>query len=242
MLILAIDTSAKVVSAAVCEWDGRGIARYSLASLNNGLTHSETLFPLIDAALGGFGKSIGDVELFAVTAGPGSFTGVRIGVSAVKGLAFDGRPVAAVSALEALAQNLGAEGVVCPLMDARRQAFYCAFFERKGGVLRRLTPDRALSLEELSAEAEGYGKVQVCGDGAELFASLYAGSAEVVRPSLCERDQNALSVALCGALLYGRGEACTADSLPVFYLRKPQAEREREARLKKERGIRSEEA
>jgi len=135
MLILAIDVAAVTASAAVCEWDGKDIKRFSLSSVNNGLTHSETLFPLIDNALGVFGKTIKDVELFAVSAGPGSFTGVRIGVSAVKGLAFDGRPVAAVSTLEALAENVGAEGVICPLMDARRGVFYNALFKKNGGVL-----------------------------------------------------------------------------------------------------------
>lgn len=234
MLILAIDTAAVTASVAVCEWDGRDIKKFSLSCVNNGLTHSETLFPLIDNALGVFGKAVKDVELFAVSAGPGSFTGVRIGVSAVKGLAFDGRPVAEVSTLEALAENIGAEGVICPLMDARRGVFYNALFKKSGGVLERLTPDRAISAEELSAELSAYGTAHICGDGAYLFESLYTGTAAIVNPPLCGRYQNALSVALCGAKQYEAGKTVTASGLSTIYLRKPQAEREREEKLKKE--------
>ena len=234
MLILAIDTTAVTASAAVCEWDGKDIKRFSLSSVNNGLTHSETLFSLIDNALKVFGKSVKDVELFAVSAGPGSFTGVRIGVSAVKGLAFDGRAVAAVSTLEALAENVGAEGVICPLMDARRGVFYNALFKRTEGVLERLTPDRAISAEELSAELAEHGTAYICGDGAYLFDSLHSGTAKLVNPALGSRYQNALSVALCGAKQYMAGETVNASSLSTIYLRKPQAEREREEKLKKE--------
>lgn len=234
MLILAIDTSALTATAAVCEWDGNEIKRFSLASVNNGLTHSETLFPLIDNALSTFGKTVKDVGLFAVSAGPGSFTGVRIGVSAVKGLAFDGRPVASVSTLEALAENIGADGVICPLMDARRGVFYNALFKKSDGVLERLTPDRAVDAASLSEELAAYGDVYICGDGAALYESLHAGTAKLIKPSLCGRYQNALSVAVCGARQYAAGETVTAKGLSTIYLRKPQAEREREERLKKE--------
>ena len=234
MLILAIDTSAVTASAAVCEWDGNDIKKFSVSTVNNGLTHSETLFPLIDNALSTFGKTIKDVGLFAVSAGPGSFTGVRIGVSAVKGLAFDGRPVASVSTLEALAENVGADGVICPLMDARRGVFYNALFKREGGVLKRLTPDRAIDAEALSAELAQYGTAYICGDGAALYESLHSGDAVLVKPSLCSRYQNALSVAVCGARQYAAGTSLTAANLSTIYLRKPQAEREREERLKKE--------
>lgn len=237
MLILAIDTTAVTASAAAAIYENGEIKKYSVSTVNNGLTHSETLFPLIDNALTSLGKTAKDVELFAVSAGPGSFTGVRIGVSAVKGLAFDGRPVAAVSALEALAENIGAEGVICPLMDARRGVFYNALFKREGGVLTRLTEDRAVSADELSAEAEHYGSIHICGDGAALYATMHKGEGSVVNPSLGERYQNALSVAVCGARLWEKGETVTASQLSPIYLRKPQAEREREERLKKEKEV-----
>ncbi|MBR6594718.1 MAG: tRNA (adenosine(37)-N6)-threonylcarbamoyltransferase complex dimerization subunit type 1 TsaB [Clostridia bacterium] len=237
MLILAVDTTALTASAAAALYEDGKIKKFSLATVNNGLTHSELLFPLIDNALSTFGKSVKDVELFAVTAGPGSFTGVRIGVSAVKGLAFDGRPVASVSTLEALAENISAEGVICPLMDARRGVFYNAMFRREGGVLTRLTEDRAVSAEELSAEIARYGEVWLCGDGAELYSTLHSGEGKVWLSSLCGRYQNALSVAVCAARLWERGETVDAACLSPIYLRKPQAEREREERLKKENQI-----
>lgn len=234
MLILAIDTSAVTATAAVCEWDGTDIKRFSLSSVNNGLTHSETLFPLIDNALKSFGKSISDVDLFAVSAGPGSFTGVRIGVSAIKGLAFDGRPVASVSTLEALAENVGAEGIICPLMDARRGVFYNALFKKSGGVLQRLTEDRAIDAQSLSAQLAEYGTAYICGDGAALYEGMHTGAAKLVPPALCGRYQNGLSVAVCAAKQYEQGNTVTAASLSTIYLRKPQAEREREERLKAE--------
>lgn len=237
MLILAIDTSALTATAAVCEYNGGDIKKYSLCSVNNGLTHSETLFPLIDNAVKSFGKTVNDVDLFAVSAGPGSFTGVRIGVSAVKGLAFDGRAVAAVSTLEALAENVGANGVICPLMDARRGVFYNALFKRENGVLTRLTEDRAIDAKTLSEEAEEYGEIYICGDGADLYATMHRGSARLFKSALCAAYQNALSVAVCAARQYEKGETVTAESLPTIYLRKPQAEREREERLKKENRI-----
>ncbi len=234
MLILAIDTAALTASVAVCECSHGEITKYSLASVNNGLTHSETLFPLIDNTLKTSGKTIKDIGLFAVSVGPGSFTGVRIGVSAVKGLAFDGRPVAAVSTLEALAQNIVAEGVICPLMDARRGVFYNALFKWEDGELIRITADRVIDAAALSAEIERYGKAYICGDGAALYKTMHQGTGEIVMPTLCTAQQNALSVAVCAAQRYYN--ACplnTAEDLAVFYLRKPQAEREREERLGK---------
>ena len=234
MLILAIDTSAVTATAAAAIYEGGQVKKYALTTIHSGLTHSETLFPLIDGVLKGLGKTVNDVELFAVAAGPGSFTGVRIGVSAVKGLAFDGRPVASVSALEALAENIGAEGIICPLMDARRGVFYNALFRRENGSLTRLTSDRAISAEELSLEIEKLDKVYLCGDGAALYQSLHSGSGVAVSPALCERYQNALSVAVCAAKQLEKGEIIDAQALAPIYLRKPQAEREREERLKKE--------
>lgn len=234
MLILAIDTSAVTATAAAAIYEGGEIKKYALTTVHSGLTHSETLFPLIDNVLKSLGKTVAEVNLFAVAAGPGSFTGVRIGVSAVKGLAFDGRPVASVSALEALAENIGAEGVICPLMDARRGVFYNALFKRENGVLTRLTEDRAVSAEELSAEIGEIGKVYLCGDGAALYQSLHSGNGIAVPPTISERYQNALSVAVCAAKQWEQGQTTNAQTLAPVYLRKPQAEREREERLKKE--------
>lgn len=235
MLILAIDTTAVTASAAAAIYENGNIQKHSVLTVNNALTHSETLFPIIDSVLSVLGKKVGDVGLYAVAAGPGSFTGVRIGVSAVKGLAFCGTPVAAVSTLEALAENVGAEGIICPLMDARRGVFYNALFRRENGVLVRLTEDRAVSAEQLSAEAERYGVFHICGDGAAPYAALHVGAGKLVQPTLTERYQNALSVAVCGAHAWEAGNALTAAQVLPIYLRKPQAEREREERLEKEK-------
>lgn len=230
MLILAIDTTALAASAAVAEFDGKDLKSYSLFSVKNALTHSETLFPMIDGALEAYGKTIGDIGLFAVSVGPGSFTGVRIGVAAIKGLAFQGAPCAPVSTLEALAENIGADGLICPLMDARRGVFYNALFLREGGVLKRLTEDRAISLDELCPEIAGAERIYICGDGAALFSKSYTGEVKVIFPSDAERDQNALSVAKCAAKLSVEGKTVSGAELAPVYLRKAQAEREREER------------
>ncbi len=234
MLILAIDTTAVAASAAVCEYKDGKITASSLMTVNTGLTHSETLLPIINNVLSCYGKSVNDVDVFAVSVGPGSFTGVRIGVSAIKGLAFDGRAVAAVSSLESLAENIGANGIICPLMDARRGVFYNAVFERRNGVLTRLTEDRAISGDELAEELKSYDTVYICGDGAELFAKTKKDNVNICAPSPAERTQNALSVALCAGKMADRGELASAATVAPLYLRKPQAEREREERLAKE--------
>ncbi len=234
MLILAIDTTATTATAAAADYNGGKIGANALMTVNTGLTHSESLLPLVDSALSAFGKTIADVGLFAVSVGPGSFTGVRIGVSAIKGLAFDGRPIAAVSTLEALAENIGADGIICPLMDARRGVFYNALFRRENGKLIRLTEDRAISAEELSAELLEAGNVHTCGDGALLFEKLKAEGIATCVPSYAERYQNGLSVALCAGRMHDEGRLTTAAAVAPLYLRKPQAEREREERIAKE--------
>lgn len=234
MLILAIDTTALTASVAVAEFEGEALKSHSVFSVKNTLTHSETLFPMIDSALKIYGKTVNEVELFAVSAGPGSFTGVRIGVAAIKGLAFQGKPCAAVSTLEALAENIGGDGLICPLMDARRGVFYNALFMRRDGVLERLTPDRPIGIDELSAELSAFEEVKICGDGTELFLKTYCGAAKVTAPSPAEKDQNALSVAKCAAKAFAQGETVSAAELKPIYLRKAQAEREREERLAKQ--------
>lgn len=170
-----------------------------------------------------------EVGLFAVSAGPGSFTGVRIGVSLVKGLAFaGGTPCAAVSPLEALAKAHEAfPGVVCAVMDARRGQYYNALFQNG----ERLCSDRAIDTDALLAEL-GSGPVLVCGDGAALLCERARRENLRLAPE-SSREQNALSVALCGYRRWSLGYAVTPDALSPVYLRKPQAEREREERMNK---------
>ncbi|MBP3583767.1 MAG: tRNA (adenosine(37)-N6)-threonylcarbamoyltransferase complex dimerization subunit type 1 TsaB, partial [Clostridia bacterium] len=165
MKILALDTTAKVASVAVLE-DGRALAEYSV---DNGLTQSELILPMAEDILKKLKLDFSDIELYAVTTGPGSFTGVRIGVSLVKGLAF-GRstPIVEVSTLEALAENISPlDGILVPCMDARRGEVYNALFTSDGECVTRLTDDRAISLDRLAEELSEYGadrKIYLSGD------------------------------------------------------------------------------
>lgn len=230
MLIAALDSTAITASACIAEIEEGRVKTFSLFTVKNKLTHSEILLPLLENACKQYGADIDDIELFAVSAGPGSFTGVRIGASTVKGLAFaKNTPCVAVSALEAMAKNVN-RGVVCPVMDARRDQFYTAIFEN--GV--RLLEDTALSFAEIREKLSCYGEVTVCGDGMEKFLSLCENDKNLFPASYACADQNALSVALCGYEKYMRGEAVSAKELQPIYLRLPQAERERLEREKKE--------
>ena len=229
MIVLAVDSTAVCATAAACLFENDRLVAYALTTSKNGLTHSETLLPIADGVLRLLGKRMDEVGLFAVSAGPGSFTGVRIGVSLVKGLAFaGGTPCAAVSPLEALAKAHEAfPGVVCAVMDARRGQYYNALFQNG----ERLCSDRAIDTDALLAEL-GSGPVLVCGDGAALLCERARRENLRLAPE-SSREQNALSVALCGYRRWSLGYAVTPDALSPVYLRKPQAEREREERMNK---------
>ena len=228
MLILGIDSTALTASAAVADVRDGEVKTYSLFTVKNKLTHSETLLPMVENVLRLYGAKPEELELLAVNAGPGSFTGVRIGVATVKGLAFPRDiPCAAVSTLEALAEPLSdREGIICAAMDARRGQFYCALFAG-GERLTRLSPDACLSAEEIRELLNKQGKsVSVCGDGAVLLAKTLADpSVRAVHPTV--RDQNALATAVCGERLFRAGKAVSGKELRPVYLRVPQAERER---------------
>ncbi|MBQ4317358.1 MAG: tRNA (adenosine(37)-N6)-threonylcarbamoyltransferase complex dimerization subunit type 1 TsaB [Clostridia bacterium] len=223
MLIAALDSTAVTASCAVAEINENKLGTYSLFTVKNKLTHSEILLPLLENALKQYGADIKDIELFAVSAGPGSFTGVRIGASTVKGLAFaNNTPCVAVSALHAMAKNVS-RGYVCPVMDARRDQFYTAIF--KDG--KRISDDSAKSFDEIVNEIKGLPEVTVCGDGMEKFVSMCDGLENVFPASYVSADQNALSVALIGYEMFKNGQTVSAKELQPVYLRMPQAERER---------------
>lgn len=227
MLILGLDSTAVSASAAVAEIEGGELKTYAAFTARNRMTHSENLLPMIDHVLTVYGAAFSDVNLMSVNVGPGSFTGVRIGVSTVKGLAFPADlPCAAVSTLASLAMNLhGMRETVCALMDARRGQFYYALFEN--GV--RLTPDGVADAETVAEaiRSRSSGRVLLCGDGAIPFASHFPGEQGwIPAPESC-RDQNALSVALCGEKQFRDGETVSSGILRPVYLRLPQAERER---------------
>ena len=230
MLILAFESSAKAASVALLDGE-RLISQYSQCS---GLTHSRTLLPMAEDMLKNAEKSVNDVDLIAVAHGPGSFTGIRIGVSTVKGLAWAaGKPCTGVSTLEAMAwHGLAAGGYICPVMDARRNQVYNAIFEIKDNRPQRLSPDRPIALSELAEEVKKLdGPVFLVGDGAELCKKYFdenSISCRIAPENL--RWQSAWGVAMAAKDI----EPGTADSLLPVYLRLSQAERERQERLAKE--------
>lgn len=233
MKILALDSTAKICTAALCEGEAL-IGKYTE---DNGLTHSSSLLPMIERLFSEAGIKAENVELYAYSAGPGSFTGVRIGAATVKGLCF-GRnvPCVGVSALEALAYNRRADdGVVLAAMDARRSQVYAAFFRVGCGHVTRLSPDEALSLSELCERAEVFRgePIAVVGDGASLAYDALC-RADFAGAWLDEKKagQDAYSVALCALGHFRAGECITDDrGVRPTYLRLPSAERERNERL-----------
>ena len=230
MRILALETSAKSVSAAVVE-NGAPLAS---AWQCTGLTHSRTLMPMVDAMLKNAELSLETVDAIAVAAGPGSFTGLRIGIAAVKGLAWAvDKPCIGVSTLEAMAQNLAhLDCVLVCAMDARRNQVYNALFEAKGGTLTRLTPDRAIAIAELAEELRSEARrLVVLGDGGRLcHDGLAALGIETELAPAQLLYQNAVGVGLAAE----HGTLISAQELTPAYLRIPQAERERSARLSQE--------
>ena len=225
MLILSVDSSA--TPASVCLFDRKIIADYFI---NTKLTHSETLVTMIDSVFHITGRTPDEVDLLAVNNGPGSFTGVRIGVSAVKGMAYAlKKPCIAVSTLESMAFNfLSQDVVVCACMDARRNQVYNALFRVKSASVERLTEDRAISVEELDAELQEYDeKIILAGDGAKLFYDSFKEKSEnIILAPENVRYQNASSTALAATLAFERGEAISSSALQPSYLRLSQAERE----------------
>lgn len=225
MKILSLDSSAQVASVALCEDD----ALLAEFTLNNGNTHSETLLPMVETILRSYGMTVDDIELFACTSGPGSFTGVRIGAATVKGLAF-GRttPCVGVSTPEAIAENLvSLGGLICPVMNARRSQVYTALFRSDGMTMTRLMPDSALSIKELDELLSAYGEpVAFAGDGYDVtLAALKLTEARPVSQRL--RHQSAYSTAQVAYRQYLAGNTDTDVSLSVNYLRPSQAERTR---------------
>ena len=231
MKILAVDTSATAASVAVAE-ENKLIGEFSI---NTALTHSQTLMPMVDELLNNTGLSVNDIDAVAVNAGPGSFTGVRIGVAAVKGIAFPKNlPCVSVSTLESMAYNmLGNDCVVCSVMDARCSQVYNALFRVKGCTVTRMTDDRALSLTDLKLELQNISeKVVLVGDGAVLCSEFLGSELEnIMLAPFNNRIQTASSVAYAAFEKINNGETLTADELMPVYLRLPQAQRELNKKL-----------
>lgn len=218
MKIAALDSASRACSACVLDTESGAFAcRFG----DNDLNHSVTLLPALRAALDELGLTPDDVDRYAVTVGPGSFTGVKIGVAAVKGLAFvHDTPCVAVSSLCALAHGVREDGLIVALLDAKRNAFYNALFERQNGVLTRVCEDRQISADALADELKG--PALLVGDGAPLFEKTC-----VQRGIPCRtvgREDGAIS-AYDAALLAADARTVPPHELMPVYLRPSQAER-----------------
>lgn len=236
MKILALESSATACSAALCR-DGELLAQSFQCS---GLTHSRTLLPMVNDLLKNCGEAVEDVDVIAVAAGPGSFTGLRIGAATAKGLAWAGeKPCAPCSTLESMAWPLAhmEDRLIVCAMDARRAQVYNALFLARGDSLERLAPDRAISLAELGEELKKYQKMKiVVGDGALLcYNTLREEVPDMTLAPVHLRMQSAWGVARAAEELSTAGGLVTAGELAPVYHRLSQAERER---LEREHNLR----
>lgn len=227
MRILAVDTSSAVASAALVE-DDKLICE---CSLNNGLTHSQTILPIIDDVFKRSKLTPSDIDIFAAANGPGSFTGLRIGVTTVKGLAHAaGKGVVGVNTLEALAYNLTfCPYIISPIMDARREQVYNAFYKFENGEIKELVTPRAIALADVLCELKEYNeKVVFLGDGVPVFKEKIK---EVLGDAALFAPQTANAQRASAVAEAAKGKPCInyAELVPV-YLRKSQAEREAEER------------
>ena len=233
MLILAFETSAKAASVALTQ-DGNLLGE---SYQNTGLTHSQTLMVMAEDLLKQCSKTVSDLDAVAVAEGPGSFTGVRIGVAAAKGLAWGAElPCYGVSTLEAMAVSLGIyEGYVCPCMDARRNQVYNALFYVNQGKLERLREDRAIALADLKTELEQLNApIYLVGDGSRLtHKTLSAEIPNLILPPEHRLHQRAVGVGVLTEAKAAAGESGDGAALTPNYLRLSQAERERAEKMQK---------
>ena len=229
MKILSLECSATPASAAITE-NGKIIAS---AFVNVQLTHSQTLMPMAENLLSAAALDIDDIDRLAISDGPGSFTGIRIGISAVKGLAAPrDLPCVGVSTLLSMAYNLiDRDCIVCAVMDARCNQVYNALFDIEGGKITRICDDRALMCEELAKDLKKLSQrenkcVIIVGDGSRVFGPYVSNMENVFGAPERDRLQNAVSVALAAEKMFEENKTVTADRLLPVYLRLPQAERE----------------
>lgn len=230
MKILALESSATACSVALCE-DERLIAQ---TFQNSGLTHSRTLMPMAESLLAQCGHGLADVDVIAVAAGPGSFTGLRIGVATAKGLAWAAdKPCAPCSTLESMAWQLAhMDGIIIAAMDARRNQVYNAVFRARNGVLERISPDRAIGLAELEEEIKNLQEVKILvGDGAQLCYNEWKERiADLHLAPVHLRSQTAWGVARAALELARNDGLVAGEQLVPVYHRLSQAERERLAK------------
>ena len=234
MKILALDSSGLVASVAVVENDNL-IAEYTI---NHKKTHSQTLVPMLDEIRNMTELDMESIDAIAVAAGPGSFTGLRIGSATAKGLGLAlKKPIVAVPTVDALAYNLyGSDKIICPLMDARRNQVYTGLYEfvreeqKAIYEMKHLVAQCAVDIQEIADKINEFGReVIFLGDGVSVFAEKLADIIHVpysFAPACCNR-QRAACVAALGEVLYEKGCIQTAEEHAPDYLRLSQAERER---------------
>lgn len=234
MTIFALDASSKSGSAAI--WKDGDILAESF--LNIGLTHSETLLPLCDEVFRNAGTEPSDIDYYAVTCGPGSFTGLRIGIGTIKGLAFsDNKPCVAVPTLEALAYGcLFSDAVIVPVIDAKRNRVYCAaFLMQFNGKLQRIQKDDVLPLSELKEKLKAYQiPAFFVGDAYELCYNECKDELPVVPTPRHLSELRAASVAAVAKQYIDEGKTVSAEALAPFYMQDSQAERQRKEKEKGE--------
>lgn len=230
MRIFSIECSAASASVAILD-DGKLLSE---SYTNTGLTHSQTLIPMAKNALDNASIDIDSIDLFSIAAGPGSFTGIRIGIAALKGLAMaQNKPCFPVSTLEAMAYNvLGRECIVCCVMDARCNQVYTATF-KSGQKIERITQDEAVMIDELANKLKNYDlPIVFVGDGAELcYNKLKSTNDNVLLAPTNFRYQKASSVAACTFEKIKMEPTILAEEILPVYLRAPQAERELKKRM-----------
>ena len=236
MKILSMECSATPASVAIIE-DGKLLAS---SFVNVKLTHSQTLMPMVENVLSASKLTIADIDGLAISNGPGSFTGVRIGISALKGIAAPKNlPCVAVSTLRAMAENYsGTDCIVCAVMDARCNQVYNALFEIENNQIKRLCEDRALLCDELAEEVKNISQnsekcVIIVGDGAEIFYPFVKECDNIKISAPLRRFQSAAGVGMVALENFNKGETIESSALLPFYLRLPQAERELKAKEEK---------
>lgn len=223
--ILAVDSSSKTASVAILDNDKLLGEIY----VNIGLTHSQTLLPLIENLLKSVALTINEIDAFSITNGPGSFTGVRIGVSLIKGLAFPkNKPCIPVSTLHSLAYNLvNSDCIACAVMDAKCNQVYNAIFEITNKKITRLTPDRAILIDDLFEELKAYRnkKIVFVGDGADLCYNKKNVDFDLFIIDDSNKYQSAKSTAYIALDAFNNNEYVSSEDLQPLYLRLPQAQR-----------------
>ena len=226
MKILCFETSSVASSVAIFQ-DEKIISEFFL---NNKLVHSKTFMPMVKNVLEIADIKIDDIDVIAVSTGPGSFTGLRIGISTAKGIAAkNNTPCLSVSTLESCAYNLvNNNGIICPVMDARRNEVYNAVFECENGMIKRLCDDRAISIADLETELKKYKdkNIFIVGDGADLCYNIFENKDNIHLPAENSRYQRAAGVGLCALEILKCCKTIKSSELTPIYLKLPQAERE----------------